>query len=360
MSTNSSDVVVIGAGVVGSLLAYQLSIRGHRVTVVDKAGPCRGATSASFSWAHAHSKDPFFYHQFSVEAVSRYASYADELGIDIWLTPCWSIRPVFNEADRKEAHALYERRKGDGYRVEWLDGEETLRLVPQLSRDALGTSYYEGDALLDPFRLVFGAIHAARERGAIFRFGEEVTGFLKSEDRVTGVCTDKETIHCPLVVNAAGAKSGDVGRLAGLPIPYEQVKGEILLTERFPAILGGVVGDIRQTPAGNFMIGATLEPERQDTVSTQGNINWLAKSACRTFPFLQKANVIRAYAGVRPYPSDNLSVLGPTKKCEGFLWSTTHSGVTLAALMAEVISDFVEGKHHPSWDDRFSPDRFDA
>jgi sarcosine oxidase subunit beta len=353
-------VVVVGAGVVGALQAYRLAERGHRVTLVDRQGPCRGTTGATFSWTSIHGKAPLFYHRFSLQSVILHKALPEELGVDVWWRPTYSLRPVVDPSLYEDAFATTKEKEREGYRHTWVDGKEAREMVPMLSPDTLGSSLCDEEGVVDPFRLVFAALHAARRRGAEFRFGEEVIGFEKAGDRITAVRTDKGTIPCCFVVNAAGPQAPDIARLAGVPIPFQRVKGEVLLTEKFPPRMKGVVGSVRQTLTGNFLIGNSQEPERLDTVNTLGNMRRMARNACRMFPGLRRAKIIRSYAGVRPIPADNISVVGPTQRCEGLLWAATHSGITLGPLLANVIADFVEGRRHPDWDERFSPDRFEV
>lgn len=358
MSRTSVDVVVIGAGVVGALLAFRLSQRGHRVTVIERREPCRGTSGSTFSWTSAHGKGPLFYHLFNFASIELHQSLGEELGVDVWWRPCFSLRPVVDEAVYDDMRAETQRKWEEGFRLSWIDGTEARRLVPMLNPETLGASLCEGEGIVNPFRLVFAALDAARRYGTRVRWPEEVIGFDKTADRITAVRTNRDTIPCQAVVNAAGPQAPEIARLAGVPIPFRHTKGEIILTEKFPARLNAVVGSVQQTFAGNFLIGATEEPNNFDTRNTLSNMQGIAARACRILPVLRTVRVIRSYAGIRPIPADGVSVLGPTKRCDGFFWATTHSGVTLSPVMAEVIADFLEGRCHAAWDDRLSPDRF--
>ncbi len=359
MLRSSPGVVVVGAGAVGALQAYRLAERGHRVTVIERREPCRGTTGATFSWTSIHGKEPLFYHRFNLESVALHKSLPEELGVDVWWRPSYSLRPVIDPSLYEDEYATTLEKQKQGYRLSWIDGKEARRMAPMLGPETLGGSLCEEEGVVDPFRLVYAAIDAARGRGAEMRFGEEVIGIDKEGGRISAVRTDKGTIPCRFVVNAAGPQAPDIARLAEAPIPFRRVKGEVLLTEKFPPRLNGVVGSVRQTITGNFLIGNSRDSERLDTVNTIGNMRRIARDACKMFPTLQRVKIIRSYAGVRPIPVDDISVVGPTQRCEGLLWAATHSGITLGPLLANIIADFVEGRRHPSWDERFSPDRFE-
>ena len=355
-----ADVVVIGAGVVGALQAFRLSERGHRVTVVERNEPCRGTTSATFSWTSAHGKTPLFYHLFNFASIELYQSLAEELGVDVWWRPCYSLHPILDEVTYDDALADTQRKWQEGYRLSWIDAAEARRLAPELSPQTLGASLCEGEGTVNPFRLVFAALDAARKHGAELRWGEMVIGFEKTANQIVAVRTNRGTIACDVVVNAAGPQAPEIARLADIPIPFRHAKGEVLITEKFPSRLNGVIGHVQQTFSGNFLIGATQEPNNFDTRTTASNMQQIAKEACRTLPLLRTVKVIRSHAGIRPIPADGVSVVGPTTRCGGFYWAVTHSGVTLAPVMAEVMAEFLDGRRHPGWDEGFSPDRFEG
>ena len=148
-------------------------------------------------------------------------------------------------------------------------------------------------------------------------------------------------------------------KLAGVEVPVQTIKGQMLVTEKLPLELEGIVAEIQQTPSGSFLIGVSWEPGETDVATGVSQMRTMARRACQLIPALSRARVVRSFAGVRPVPPDDISILGPTAEVEGLIWAVTHSGVTLAPLMSEIVADFVEGTEpHPDWDSRLSPERF--
>jgi len=350
-------VVVIGAGAVGAVTALQLAERGLRVTLLDRGDPCRGTSGATFSWAAAHSKEPLFYHRFSRAAVERHPALAERLGVDLEWRPCFSLYAELDEEPCRERRERVQQKAAEGYGLSWLSGAQARALAPQLNEQVLGASLCEGEGTLNAFRLVLGAVHAARRRGAELRFNEELLGVERDAQGVRALRTTQGSISCRRVVVAAGAQGASVAAMVGIKLPLQQVKGELLVTEPWPERLPGVVADVQQTPSGNLLLGVTWEPERDDTLSTVANMRATARRACRALPFLRKARVIRSFAGVRPVPHDMLPYLGGTAHCPGLYFALAHSGITLAPLIAELIDARLHGQQHPCWDERLAPDR---
>jgi len=353
----SPDVIVIGAGAVGALCALELAERGRRVLVLDEGDPARGTSGATFSWAAAHSKEPLAYHRFSRAAIARHPALAERLGVDLEWRPCFSLYAELDpepfQARREATLAKIEQ----GFALSWLDAAQARELAPQLAPEVLGASLCEGEGTLNCFRLVLGALHAATQRGAELRARTPVIAIERDGQGVCGVRTPLETIPCRQVVLAAGERSGALLEGLGSSLPLMRVKGELLVTEPWHERLPGVVADVQQTPTGNLLLGVTWEPGVCELGSSADKLQATARRACRVLPFLRQVRVIRSFAGVRPVPHDMISYLGPTRHHPGLVLAVTHSGITLAPLLGEVVADALEGREHPEWDPSFSPDR---
>ncbi len=357
MTSPSPDVVVIGAGAVGALCALELAERGHRVVLFDRQGPCREASGATFSWVAAHSKEPLHYHRFSRAAIALHPDLSERLGVDLEWRPCFSLYAEVDEDECQQRKAATQRKRELGFGLEWLEGADARAMVPLLCGEVKGASLCRGEGTLNAFRLVLGALDAARRLGVDLRYHQPVLALLCDDQGVVGVRTADGVVPCRQVVLASGHRGAELARSAGLGLPLAQVKGELLVTEPWPERLPGVVADVQQTPSGNFLIGVTWEPDLQDRTSTAHNLEATARRVCRVLPFLRQVRVIRSFAGVRPVPHDMVSYLGPTALCPGLYFALSHSGITLAPLMARVLADFLGGESPRDWHPGLSPDR---
>jgi glycine/D-amino acid oxidase-like deaminating enzyme len=351
------DVVVIGAGAVGALCALELAERGLQVRVLDAGDPGRGTSGATFSWAAAHSKEPLAYHRFSRAAIDRHAVLGERLGVDLEWRPCFSLYAELEAQACAQRQAATDLKRSQGYGLSWLDGDEARALVPQLSAEVLGASLCQGEGTLNAFRLVLGALHAAQRRGAALSARTEVLAIERDGAGVCGVRTPRGRIGCRSVVLAAGARGDELLAGLGLRLPLQRVKGELLVTEPWPERLPGVVADVQQTPSGNLLLGVSWEPGCDDRTTSARTMTCTARRVCRVLPFLARVRVIRSFAGVRPVPHDMVPYLGSTEHCPGLVMALTHSGITLAPLLGEVLAELVLGRTHPSWHPSFCPDR---
>ncbi len=357
MPARAPDVVIIGAGAVGALCALEAAERGLRVLVLEAGDPARGTSGATFSWAAAHSKEPLAYHRFSHAAIQRHPILSERVGVDLEWRPCFSLYAEIEPGACEQRRAATLRKQAEGYGLQWLDGRQARELAPQLSPDVLGASLCEGEGTLNAFLLVLGALQAVGRAGAEIRTREPVLAIERDAEGVCGVRTERGRVSCRRVVLAAGERSGTLLEGLGLSLPLMRVKGELLVTEPWPERLPGVVADVQQTPSGNLLLGVTWEPEHHDLTATAPNLQATAQRACRLLPFLADVRVIRAFAGVRPVPHDMVSYLGPTRHCPGLVLALTHSGITLAPLLGEVVAEALEDREHPEWQRSFSPDR---
>jgi glycine/D-amino acid oxidase-like deaminating enzyme len=353
----SPEVVVIGAGAVGALCAYELARRGLRVRVLERRAPCRGTSGATFSWTAAHSKEPLAYHRFSREAIARFPGLGERLGVELALRPCFSLYAELEPDGYQARRDATLRKVEEGYGLAWLEGEEARALVPQLAPEVLGASLCRGEATIDAFQFVRGALRAAEVMGAELCLGEEATALEKDRHGIRAVRTRRERIPCRSAVLTTGAWGNELLATIGLRLPLLQVQGELLVTEPWPERLPGVVADVQQTPRGNLLLGVSWAPGQVDTATTAPQLSATAQRACRVLPFLERVRVIRSFAGVRPVPHDMVPYLGATGHCPGLVMALTHSGITLAPLLGEVVADAVQGRRHASLHHSFSPDR---
>lgn len=350
-------MIVIGAGAVGALCALELAERGRRVLVLDAGDPGRGTSCATFSWAAAHSKEPLAYHRFSRAAIQLHPGLSERLGMDLEWRPCFSLYAELDPPGYQQRKAATLAKAAQGYGLSWLEGDQARALAPQLAPQVLGASLCEGEGTLNAFLLVLGALHAARQHGVELRTREPVLTIERDGQGVCTVRTPQGPISCRQVVLAAGQQGAALLEGLGLGLPLQRVKGELTVTEPWSGRLPGVVADVQQTPSGNLLLGVTWEPGVHDRRSSADKLQATAQRACRVLPFLRQLRVIRSFAGVRPVPHDMVSYLGPTQHCPGLVVALTHSGITLAPLMGQVVADALEGRQHPHWDAIFCPDR---
>lgn len=216
---DTCDVVIIGGGVMGCALAYDLSVKGRDVLVLERSTICSGSSGVNAGGVR---------HQFTAEinvrvakrSIERIAGFGDEFGIDIGFQPVGYLFLVSSPHTREVFEAAIEVQRRCGVPSEFVSPEQITDLAPIVrTDDLLGGAFCRADGHLDPHALVSGFAAAARGRGARFCQGCAVTGFDLAGDRIATVRTSTGDVISPgVVVNAAGAWAGEIGRMVDVDL----------------------------------------------------------------------------------------------------------------------------------------------
>ena len=355
--TATSDVAVIGGGVIGLAVAWRAAQRGHAVCVLERGELGGGASHvaagmiAPVTEADAGELALLELGLRSARLWPRFATeLTDAAGADPGLRRSGALVVA---RDRDEAEAL-ERELALRHEL----GLEARRLLPSAARrlePALAPTIrlaldVPGDHAADPRALVLALTEAARRAGVTLRTGARVDRIEQRAGRVTGVgLAGGEVVRAARIVAAAGAWTGTVG---GLPrIPLRPVKGQILrlrdptgpgLLERIVRFEGGYLvprGD------GRYVLGATMEERGFDTTVTAGGLYELLRDAGELVPGVHELVVEEMSAGLRPATPDNAPLLGPSGELAGLHWATGHhrNGILLAPVSADIVADGLDG-----------------
>jgi hydrogen cyanide synthase HcnC len=377
---NAPDVIVVGGGVIGCAVAYELARRAVRVLLLDKSLPGR-ATSASagglwpvgeavglgcgviyhlsqsagalFDEAPSDGPEPLPtpFREFLVASNARFPQLAVTLrelaGVDIECIPgAGLLYVIFDERERafvdRVARAVPPQM---GLRL--LSRAEITRIEPVLSPDVLGGALLPGEHQVNPMLLAEAFKRAAIRKGAIFRHDCRVTSLSIRGQRVAGVEVGDEFLACQTVVNAAGAWAGTLAATAGLDLPIFPVRGQIVLTEELPRTLNACLSTsgcyLAQKQHGEVLIGSTTERVGFDVSVTTEAIQTLSSAAIRAIPMLRQVRVKRVWAGLRPGTPDELPILGPVDGLKGYVNATGgfRTGIVAAPLTGEVVAQIV-------------------
>jgi hydrogen cyanide synthase HcnC len=377
----SSDIVVVGGGVIGCAVAYYAAKRSLRVTLVDQ--PKRGrATSASAGglWPLGESiglgcgvifyktqlaqgklpegngpvQLPRSFLDFAMQSNSMFPALADELretsGMDVEYERTSLIFLMYDEADVAFAMPLWKNCPCGRSLAEWLTPEELTKAEPAVTRDVRGALRFNGDDQVNPYRLADTYRAAARALGATLVPHTEVVGLRIEKERVIAVETTAGPIACYTVVNAAGTWAPQIGAMAGLDIPVRPIRGQIVGTETLPEVLSACLSTtdcyLVQKRNGEIIIGSTTEEAGFDVEVTASGIQNLAVGAVRAVPFLADVKVKRCWSGLRPGTPDELPILGPVEGLAGYLNACGHfrTGVLTSPLTGLLIAEMLTGE----------------
>lgn len=349
-------IVIIGAGLIGLSIAYELAKRGADVRVVEAHD-----SAASASWSGAGRLAPFTdseggqeQEDFLATALGTYQVFVKELhkrtGIDPYLRIDGIIEVAHDEFAMVRLRERAETLEARGIHAHWFEPDEARRIEPELGPATLGASLVEDEGQIDTRELGRALRAACVDVGVRL---EERTGSVAleaDEHRVIGVRAGENFVLAETVVNAAGAWAGE---LAGVPphvrIPIAPVKGQMLsLTTTRPLIkrLLSVPGAyVLPRTDGTVLIGETVEEAGFDLGVDPAATQRLREAAVRAVPALGELAIGAEWAGLRPRSPNGRPFIGATE-LEGYFVAAGHyrHAILLAPATALAIANLVEGK----------------
>jgi D-hydroxyproline dehydrogenase subunit beta len=378
----SSDVIVIGAGIVGAACAYSLAAAGLSVVVVDRAAVAAGTTGAGEGNILVSDKEPGPELSLQLRSTGLWRRYAQELPPGSFELETKGGVTVASTAEQQEALSELSRgQAGAGVEARPVSPDELAELEPHLVRDVAGGVFYPQDLQVQPMRAAAQLLAAARERGAALQLATEVQGATTSGSRITGVVTTRGRLSAGWVVNAAGTWAQTVSDRLGAPVPIQPRRGLILVTEPLPPVIRHKVYTadyvanvassaaslqtstvIEGTLSGPVLIGSSRERVGYDRTISVPVLRQMAREAVRLFPVLARVRAIRAYAGFRPYSPDHLPVIGADHRVDGLVHACGHegAGIGLAPATGELVCALITGAPPPVPAAPFAPARFAA
>ncbi|MER5909427.1 glycine oxidase ThiO [Streptomyces sp. NPDC001982] len=379
MSSRTSDVLVIGGGIIGLVTAWRAAQRGFATAVVD---PEPGGGAAQVAAGMLAAVTELHYGEqtllgLNLESARRYRDFAAELteltGHDLGYRRCGTLAVALDADDRahlRELHALQQR---SGLDSEWLSGRDCRRLEPMLAPGVRGGLRVDGDHQIDPRRLSAALVAACERAGVVFHRAW-VERLRVVRERAAGVTTaDGTELDADQVVLAAGSLSG---RLAGVPDevlpPVRPVKGQVLrltvpkryapfLSRTVRAVVRGSQVYLVPRENGELVVGATSEELGWDTTVTAGGVYELLRDAHELIPGITELPLTETRAGLRPGSPDNAPLLGPTG-LDGLLLATGHfrNGVLLTPVTGDAMAHVLATGELPEEARPFTPKRFGA
>ncbi|MFN0070255.1 MAG: glycine oxidase ThiO [Chloroflexota bacterium] len=375
MSLKTTDVAIIGGGVVGCCLAYYLSAAGLSVTVIDRDQPGGQAPMllAGILAPSAEAGAPGPFCELGMASYLHFpriaAELRQELSIDIDLDQAGGVRVAWTDqtAQRLKDSERWERERGID--LTWLDGDDLRRLEPSLSPELAGGLYTALMSHVLTPRLIQGYIDSAARRGATFLAGHPAFGLRREGARIIGVDTPAGTISAGHVIVSTGAWGGLYQEWLGAPLPIKPRKGQLMLVQTPPSQIRRAQriiydGHNYMVPKrdGTVVIGATEEDAAFDRRVTLDGLSFLTRMAARAIPSLAQAELRGSFAGFRPMPTDELPIIGLAPGTENLIFATGHyrNGILLGPITGELVTQIVRGET-PSVDlQPFSPSRFSA
>lgn len=382
MSRNSgstSDVLVIGGGIIGLVTAWRAAQRGLRTAVVDPE-PGGGAAQVAAGMLAAVSELHYGEETLlglNLASAERYPDFVAELedatGRDVGYRACGTLAVALDADDRAHLRELHTLQQRCGLESEWLSGRECRRLEPMLAPGVRGGLRADGDHQVDPRRLAAALVAACGRAGVVFhRAWADRLSVVRDHAR-GAVLADGTELAAERTVLAGGSHSG---RLAGVPgdalPPVRPVKGQVVrlavpeayapfLSRTVRAVVRGSHVYLVPRENGELVVGATSEELGWDTTVTAGGVYELLRDAHELVPGITELPLTETRAGLRPGSPDNAPLLGPSA-LPGLVLATGHyrNGVLLTPVTGDVMAAVLTGGEVPEEARAFTPARFAA
>ncbi len=335
--SESRQVVIIGAGLVGLSTAYYLAREGFKDIVVleREATHAQGSSGRSAGGVRLEFSNPSSvrFSQFGLDVFQR---FQDEFGISAGFKPCGYLfvtsRPATIEALRGPLAMQHQL----GVPSELLAADEVRRRFSYIDLpDLAGALYGPQDGVGDPAAVAYGYIRRARELGVTVRFGETVTGIETEDGRVTAVTTPHSRIETRVIVNAAGPQARAVAHMAGVDLPVLPYRRSVYVTGAFDALPTAMpmTLDLDTTSylrrEGRSILLGMSDPDEPSSENVETDRDALEKIVSTVLPWvpaLETADIMRGWAGLYEVSPDDTAIIGPVDGLEGFYCANGFSG----------------------------------
>ena len=320
--TLKQKVIVIGAGIIGTSVAYYLSKKDVEVVLIDAKDIAAGSSGACDKAIMLQSKKLGPALELAVQSAFLYKKLEKELQQDLEYRQGGGMILIDNERDLNVLQQMVEQQNSIGLNVKILTGDEVRKKNPYLSKEIIAASWCEDDAEINPMHTAFAFAKAAHKNNAILQLKCEVLDLIISNGNIIGVQTTHGEIHADSVVICSGAWTKNILKMIQLDVPIIPRKGIILVTEKLPKIIDcnvlsgtyilsklqkdrnpipyGIGLAISQTKSGTLLIGGSREFVGFDNSIKTEIIREIAKHAIHAFPCLEDAFLI----GVRDYKKE--------------------------------------------------------
>ena len=336
----SANVVIIGAGIVGSSVAFHLTEAGCKNVLVIERETRQGLGSTGKSMGGVRAQFATDVNiRMSLYSIPFLARFEEATGHPSGYKPHGYLFMATNDWHMNYLRKNSARQKALGLKnVALLQPDDIREVLPQLrSDDIVGGSLCTTDGFVDPESVMNGFMARAIDRGAELWRGTEVTGIQTDHSKISGVLTTNGGVAAPVVVNAAGPWAAGVARMAGVQLPVQPLRRMLVPTEPFPGLPQRLPMVIDMTTGWHFrqeglgLLMAWAHPDQEPGFRADFDPAYIERilthAASRVPDFAHLAvNPRRCWAGLYEMSPDHHAILGPSPDVRGLFFANGFSG----------------------------------
>jgi len=353
---SKAEVVIIGGGVTGCGVAYNLAKKGLTdVVLVEKNYLASGATGRCGGGIRQQFTTEWNI-KLAMESVKKFEKMNEELGIDIEYEQGGYLIIAVDENEVKEFKKNVKLQNKLGLDSKFISPSEAKEIVPYLNEeDILGATFCQSDGHAYPFRVVEGYAKRAEEMGVEINRFTEVKSIKKENGEIKSVMTNRGEIKTNIVVNAAGGYSREIGKMVGVKMPNKPFRHEILATERYKHILDPMIisfkyGIYFSQQRHGEIVGGIGDPDEPSSYNTKSSLKFVERFTSvlgKILPAFKNLNIVRQWAGFYDVTPDAQPILGYTEGVDTLIQANGYSGhgFMVAPKVTELIAELiVDGK----------------
>lgn len=346
-------IIVVGAGVLGATVAYQLASRGAEVTVLDAGNPGGAVSAVSMAWLNGADKQPAQYSDLNRRSLDTWDRFSRTLGGDTQPTWGGELRWATSAEGGQKLDARARQHQRAGYPIRLIDEEEFRALEPGIDAATFtAASYAALEGHVDVQRVIDVCLERVRSAGGSVLTNNPVSDLrLHDSDggqTVTAVVAGEDEIPCDVLVIAAGATADEVARYAGVSVPVKKSSfGAVIVTEPMHQIFKTAAlvqtphdlksrVSLRQLPDGRVMIHGFASGVEGSLGRDEAEVAQAVKTAARFVPPLGDAVIAEVRRGPRPIPLDGQPIIGFAPTVSNAYLTVMHNAITLAPAVSEL------------------------
>lgn len=373
------DVVVIGAGAIGTSVAYHLCKEGYRTALLERGDIASGSSSHCDAVGLICDKLPGIDTKMGQASIDYFGEIASQFEYDFEYTPKGCLYVCETEPEFEAASKYCEQQNADGYPLRMVKNEELCEMEPHIAKDLYGALYTpaSGSIAVNPYKLCFAFTYEAKKLGLESYTYCDITKINLDEETnaVQSLETNYGTIHTKRIVNCAGAWASFVGELTGLHIPIEPRKGTNLVSEQTQRLCNNkileygymmskfdsinfkrnvsplveeqnIAFNLEYTSSNNLLVGGNRLFRGYDIRTEVETMKAICERAVRFYPELADIKCIRTYSGVRPFVIDHLPIVSDVDSIPGYYIAAGHEGdgICFSPITGRFMAQIISGK----------------